>query len=243
MDKEILENRISNIEKKIERKENTIKNKYLLIDKKYKKLTSLGVSDLSNVKKSNSTDNIEINWIIYDIEKLQEDIKNGNKEIDKMKTTLESYKLQLKNETKNENIFLRDIPKFLIKMQNELVGEWDKWDTEKQNQIKLDYKSLGYIECGKKYNRLELELIHKSKDEIHKDNVKISKSLILDFYNRVKHITGDIIDWNGIYCEQGTRGVTVLNGFVKGEKNVAEVKSIIAGGYNVQRLHIRVLVK
>jgi len=63
----------------------------------------------------------------------------------------------------------------------------------------------------------------------------------MDLYRRVKNITGEITDWSGIHAEVGTWGFTVLNGLVAGKQGKCAVESILAGGYNIQRLHVRVL--
>ena len=54
--------------------------------------------------------------------------------------------------------------------------------------------------------------------------------------------TGEITSWAGIHLEAGSY-CAVLNGYVEGKEGRARVESILAGGYNIQRLHIRVLVK
>ena len=66
--------------------------------------------------------------------------------------------------------------------------------------------------------------------------------MILDLIRRVKDITGEITDWSGIQATIGAQGFTVLNGYVIGKEGRARVESILAGGYNIQRLHVRVLV-
>ena len=80
-----------------------------------------------------------------------------------------------------------------------------------------------------------------SDDQIHAENEKAGKHLILDLLKRVTKITGPVTDWSGLYVTQGNMGA-VLNGIVIGEDGKARVESILAGGYAVQRLHIRVLV-
>lgn len=79
--------------------------------------------------------------------------------------------------------------------------------------------------------------------QIHEDNVKEGKKVILDLVNRVTKITGPITNWSGLYARPGNGGWTVLNGFVEGEDGKASVESILAGGYAIQRLHVRTLVK
>lgn len=60
-----------------------------------------------------------------------------------------------------------------------------------------------------------------------------------DFLNRIIAITGTIEDASGLYI--GLKGD--INGFVSGNKGSAEVQTIGAGGYAVQRYHFRTLVK
>lgn len=79
-------------------------------------------------------------------------------------------------------------------------------------------------------------------EQIHEDNLKSGKSLILDLLKRVTKITGPVRDWKGLELTRGNMG-SVLNGVVIGEDGKARVESILAGGYNIQRLHVRTLVK
>lgn len=62
-------------------------------------------------------------------------------------------------------------------------------------------------------------------------------SKLLDLMARVTKITGTITDAN-LYVNKGD-----LNGNVTGERGIANVYTIEAGGWNVQRLHLRVLVR
>lgn len=86
-----------------------------------------------------------------------------------------------------------------------------------------------------KYSQ-EMEL-SKTEEEFYKSNLKEVELFIVDLYNRVKAITGEVTDWANIHY-----GGKALNGFVTGENGTAKVESILAGGYNIQRLHVRVLV-
>jgi len=81
-----------------------------------------------------------------------------------------------------------------------------------------------------------------SDEQIHADNVKAGKQVILDLVNRVTKVTGPITSWSGLHATAGNGGWTVLNGIVEGEEGKASVETILAGGYNIQRLHARTLV-
>ena len=57
--------------------------------------------------------------------------------------------------------------------------------------------------------------------------------------NRVYNITGPVTNWSNITLQQSVQG-PVLNGIVQGELGKVRIESILAGGYNIQKLHIRV---
>ena len=79
-------------------------------------------------------------------------------------------------------------------------------------------------------------------EKIHANNQRDGENLILDLLRRVTKITGPVTDWSELYVTQGNMGA-VINGYVIGEDGRAKVESILAGGYAVQRLHVRTLVK
>lgn len=79
-------------------------------------------------------------------------------------------------------------------------------------------------------------------EQIHDDNVKSAKKIILDLLKRVTKITGPVVDWSNLNVTAGNGGFAVLNGIVIGEDGKARVESITASG-PIQRLHIRTLVK
>jgi hypothetical protein len=60
-----------------------------------------------------------------------------------------------------------------------------------------------------------------------------------DFLFRIEEKAGKILDASELRV--GNNGS--INGWVKGEKKSVEVETILAGGYNIQCLHYRVLVK
>lgn len=226
---ETIKDRIQNAESKIEKKQATIQKKSEWIAKKEMKIAKLSKE--------------EKQFAQWDIENWKNDIQRLNKEIAEIQSSLESYKQQLSGEIAKEEILLKDIPESMKRMQDELVEKWDAWDIDRRNRLKTEYKLLGWSEFHRKYKtRADYLFKDKTDEQIHNDNLQDAKCLILDLYYRVKRITGEIVDWSNIRAEQGTWGFTVLNGFVIGREGRCEVESILAGGYNIQRLHIRVLV-
>ena len=246
-----LKERIEKANQKIEKKQNTIIKKTAQIEKKYKALEKLGVEDPSNknaedfrhLQESEPERFHEIYWTYCDIKHLNEDITRGGKEIEATKKTLEKYEAQLAGEIEKESIFLTEIPEVFKSLIDELVTTWDAWDKDRRERLRKVFNELGSRECFKRgYTGADYEFRHITDEKIHENNTRDAKALILDLYSRVKDITGEVTDWSGIHATQGTGGFTVLNGVVIGKEGRAKVESILAGGYNIQRLHVRVLV-
>lgn len=241
-----LKERIEKSNQKIEKKQNTIVKKTAQIEKKYQALEKLGVTDPKDHDREEfrgSENWNDIYWIYCDIDSLKDDIKRGGKEIEATKKTLEKYEAQLAGEIKKENIFLTEIPEIFNNLVDELVETWNAWDKARRENTRKAYEKYGYKEFFKKgYTYTDYEFMYIDDEKIHNDNERDAKALILDLYYRVKDITGEVTDWGGIHPTRGTHGFTVLNGIVIGKEGRAKVESILAGGYNIQRLHVRVLV-
>lgn len=226
---ETLRDRIEKAKAKIEKKQNTIIKKTATIEKK-------------KIALENEIDVYERRGIESDIEWLEDDIKRLGKEIAATKETLAKYEAQLTGEIAKEEILLKEIPEIFNSLRDDLVAEWDRWDIDRREELKKQYRELGYKKFFERNTRAGYEFMYKTEAQIHAANVQDAKLLILDLYYRVKGITGEVTDWTGIETEIGTHGFTVLNGIVIGKEGRAKVESIYAGGYNIQRLHVRVLV-
>ena len=236
---ETLRERIENAKTKIEKKQNTITKKIATIEKKEQKIIKLGYDPKSN---RYEWDNDDARWLAFDIEHLKDDIERNEQEIEETKKSLEKYEAQLNGEIEKESILLKDIPESMKRMQTELVEKWDAWDIEYREVVRRQYHSMAYRDFFQKYNMSDYNLMYKTDEQIHNSNMQDAKELILNLYYRVKDITGEVTDWSRIRTNAGTWGMTVLNGIVIGKEGRARVESILAGGYNIQRLHVRVLV-
>lgn len=227
---ETLKERIEKKEAQIERKQNTIVKKEKQIVKKQAEIEKLGA------------DSKDARWLNSEIYWLKEDIRRNTDEIEECKATLEKYKAQLAGELEKEATFINEVPQAMKDLEARLVEEWDNSDKERRTFLIKKHKELGYTDFIKKYHYAGWEHMHTDDETFHKRNERDARFFILDLLNRVKDITGEVTDWSGIYLEQGNI-FPVLNGIVIGKEGQAEVESILAGGYNIQKLHIRTLVK
>lgn len=225
-----LKARIEKKQAQIERKYNTIAKKEKQIAKKQAELAKL------------TADSPEAKWIKSDIYWLEEDIRRGAGEIKECEATLAKYEAQLKGEQEKEATFINEVPQAMKDLEANLISEWDSNDINRREWLKDEYKELGYTEFMKKHHRAGYEFRYRTDEEIHKSNTKDARLFILDLLNRVKAITGEVTNWSDVYLTYGNT-FPVLNGYVEGKEGRAEVESILAGGYNIQRLHIRTLVK
>lgn len=235
-----LNDRIKNIEERINKKEKTIASKTKLLAKKEKIIVDAGydLNDRESIKQ-----NSQMFWVMFDIDNLKEDLVRLPKEIEELKKTLKNYQEQLVGQVDKENTYSTEVPEVLKALENELVEKWTAFDIKRKNQIQEAKRSLNYDEYRKMFSKYEFNVLaYKSDEDIRKDNEKDAKGMVMNLYNRIKDITGEITDWSGITLAPGARGSATLNGIVIGNKGKCKVESIYAEG-PVQRLHVRVLTK
>lgn len=176
------------------------------------------------------------------IEYCEREKKSALNSLEEAKKTLNNYKNQLEVEIQKENS-LDELPEMFNEFKESLINAWDEFDKAKRNKIKADMKEMSFRELKAKYGFGYSEKAMESDEHIHQENIKAAKNIILDLINRVSYKTGEITDFSGLRINANNQGFAVLNGIVFGKKGSAEVESILAGGYNIQRLHVRVLVK
>ena len=222
---ETLNERIAKAEEKISKKQKTIEKKTALIAKKTAQLEK-------------TTDKNDRMWIEIDIDRLEDDLKRLPKEIAETEKTLENYRTQLAGEVERQSSWIKEVPETLKKLHEELIERWDGYDIERRNFLNEKYNEMGYREFMKAYHLAGYEFLFKTDSQIHTENTRDAESAILNLLNRVKAITGEVTDWGRLEIRGG-----VLNGFVVGKEGRCVVETIGAGGYNIQRYHLRVLVK
>lgn len=122
------------------------------------------------------------------------------------------------------------------KMNGYFHKETYEWHGRKHEKSVKDRD--GELEYIKPYNNertLEEAMTKLAKDLKRESEIKYD-----DIIERTNRVVGKITDASGLHIGS-SRGE--LNGFIVGERGKAEVESILAGGYNIQCLHIRTLIK
>lgn len=206
---------------------------------------------LKKVEAKKATIVKKTNWIAsgkkdeWEIHWLKEDITRLEKEIVATEETIEKYKKQIDGAIEAENIF-EHLPVILKDIEKELCERWNVHDIARMHELREKYRNEVLDAPRKEYydrvrdfhhKHMDWRIKDKSEEEIMKDNAKGAHLYVLDLYRRVYDITGEITAWEDLHAN----GVA-LNGFVIGKAGRAEVETILAGGYNIQRLHCRTLV-
>mgnify|MGYP001591425975 CR=1 FL=1 len=147
-------------------------------------------------------------------------------------------------------IYYNAILKEMIKLEKECDktinaynNRWNLSEDDRKNLVK-DHESK--YEKSSNFQKMHGEIYynvfwHRSEYKKHlnkmldKEVNKKRQNLII----RIEKKAGNILDANGLYIADNGE----INGFIIGDIKTVEVKTIYAGGYNIQCLHYRVLIK
>ncbi len=168
------------------------------------------------------------------------------------RNTLAKYQKQLEAAEAKENT-LNEMPEVLVQFKNNLIERWDRYDEWKKETIREKYNNFDYHNQEERrsfYREMRetwgvnwYEFMYMTTEQIHKANVQAAETIVLNLLDRTVEFAGKITDCKGLRVDYDNQGYSIINGLVIGEKGKARVESIGAGGYNIQRYHIRVLVK
>lgn len=139
-------------------------------------------------------------------------------------------------------LFEAELPECLIGFRLHLVESWDAHDKAERDAIVEQgdaYWQEGHGSYGDYIRAVEL-----TDETIHDRNFRDATKMVANLLKRVEKAVGKVKSYSRLYVHNGNwlEGGSALNGFVEGENGSCEVRSILAGGYNIQRLHVRVLV-
>lgn len=233
---EILE-RINKAKLKLEKKESLLKKKIEKCEVEIKEVPNCYVK--MNYVRENYSEVYKESYLKYcEIES----IYNTSNDILDLKALILKYEEQLNKQQIKESKLVA-IPQVLTEFKNHLIECWNKYDKQRRENLKKTYKEIGYTEFFKKFTISDYDLISKSDKEIEKENEKASEQIILNMLSRVEEKVGVVTDCDGLHVSSDNLGYSVINGSVTGTKGSCYIESIGAGGYNIQRYHVRVLVK
>lgn len=181
-------------------------------------------------------------WAICDYNGTLDSVKRTESAIEDMNSTVSRWRERL-NKALTEAKEHNELPEILITVQNNIVTEWNRFDFEHRAHLKSEYAAMDYKDFIKKYTYSGYSFMRSTDDEIKKSNERSARALVLNLWKRVKDITGTVTDISNLSITGANEyeGIA-LNGSVIGKNGVANVESILAGGYNIQKLHIRTLV-
>lgn len=220
-----LNNKIQEIQNKIENITEKINKRVEVLRKIY-------------VKLSQTTDE-------YQRRHLKSDKESGIKKLEKMEQTLYKYVAQKKKLERTNIEVIPVIDEFLNtwkeKAKKEFIKEME--DFENLRDSRNQYSEEEYKKELEKFDKVTFYLMNMHPswriEELEKllEEEKLKK--LIDLTKRVNKICGKITNADDLLI--GNRGD--INGIIIGEKGKAEVRTIEAGGYNIQCFHFRVLIR
>lgn len=247
---EILKDRLQNAEANVAKREATIERHKAQLEKKIAKIAKVDWIDTDKLEdykynmearaRYEKETGSDLYWDICEVSSKQQDIKDSYKKLDELKAIVENWKEKVVKAELHEAVWSNEIPEAFKSYKDYLVQQWDEFDKKRRSRLREEYKTLGYKEFDKKYVgclQSVLSLKNATDEEIHKENERSANSLIFDLYGRIYKYTGKVVSWDYLTISQGH-----INGYVEGENSNVKVESILAGGYNIQRLHVRVVV-
>jgi hypothetical protein len=117
-----------------------------------------------------------------------------------------------------------------------------KYQREQLEEMRLDWKSVQERKVNfAGHTVLEMCKFREEDDRLaylNKELEREKKAKLLELVARIKGVVGVITDATGLYIKAGQ-----INGYVIGDKGKAEVRTIGAGGWNIQCFHYRTLIK
>lgn len=238
-----LRERMEKAEATVEKRKLTIERHKKAAEKKLQQMRAKGWEpDRSLYQNKRDNESWEAYWAVCEYEQKLEDIKGATDKLAEAEEIAANWRAKLEKQIELETKIAFEMPEVFRELKDELAKSWTEYDMERKSrwlEVRAKYQAgkLSREEYRKMYKYSQEMELSKTEEEFYKINLKEAELFIVDLYNRVKAITGEVTDWGNIHY-----GGKALNGWVEGKNGKAKVESILAGGYNIQRLHVRVLV-
>lgn len=238
-----LRERLEKAEATVEKRKLTIERHKKAAEKKLQQIKAKGWEpDRALYQNKWDNESWEAYWAVCEYEQKLEDIKGATDKLAEAEEIAANWRAKLEKQVELEDKIAHEMPEIFRQLRDELAKSWTEYDMERKSrwlEVRAKYQAgkLSREEYRKMYKYSQEMELSKTEEEFYKSNLKEAELFIVDLYNRVKAITGEVTDWGNIHY-----GGKALNGWVEGKNGKAKVESILAGGYNIQRLHVRVLV-
>lgn len=229
--------RLTKAQEKVEKTQKTIERHLAQAEKKKAIIEKNGWGFDRWAYTTSENRNEDAYWTICEYEGKLADAKNAEKKLEDAKQVVANWEEKLARAEAKENVFT-EMPEVFKQVKAFLVDAWVKYDIAERERIMALKKELPYKEFYKVVPYTRYASFCKTDDEFRKMEDKEATDWLIDLYNRVVYITGEITDASGIRW-----GGKCLDGIIKGKNGTAIVETIGAGGYNIQRYHLRTLVK
>lgn len=179
----------------------------------------------------------DLYWDFCDYESKLRDIKESTNKLAEAEQVVKNWQAKLDKQVALELTIANEIPEAFKQARAELVERWVAGDIRAREAMLQKKKELSYEEFRKIWTYTEEEALRHTDEEFRKIEEREADYWLLNLYNRVKEITGEVTD-----CRYLRWGGKCLDGYVVGKNGRANVTTIDAGGWNIQRYHLRVLV-
>ena len=229
--KERLDKALANVEKR----KATIERHKAQAEKKFQILKKNGLDDLD---RSAHRDDKDAFWMIVEYERKLEDIESATDKLEEAEQIAKNWLEKYNSKLAEESLIDNEIPDAFKEAKAELVESWVAYDIKQREAMKEFKATHSYQEFRKAYKYTEQDRLSKTDEEFRKIEEADANAWLIDLFNRVKKITGEITDASHIRW-----GGKCLDGYVVGKEGKAIVDTIEAGGYYIQRWHLRTLVK
>ena len=179
----------------------------------------------------------ELYWDICDVDDSITLVSDSYMKLMELKRISEGWREKYEKQIKLESTITFDMPEVFRECKEMLSTEWSIYDMAKRDEMRKLRKELPYEEYRKIYSYSRETSLDYSDEDIKKHNERYAEDYIIDLYNRVKKEVGEVTDWGNIYLNG-----KALNGYIEGKLGKVEVETILCGGWNVQKLHQRVIL-
>lgn len=233
-----LRKRLEKAQENVAKREATIERQKAQLEKKIKAAEKLGCNTETDTPRTYAGHgNDDKYWAMCDVESKREEIKDSKKKLVELQQIAANWQEKLDKQLKIEATYEFEMPAIFQQCKEDLAKDWTETDIRRREIMKKKRRELPWKEFRKAYSYNQEQEYGKTDEGFMRINLRDAELFIIDLYNRVKAITGEVTDWKNIHY-----GGKALNGYVVGKDGTAKVETILAGGYNIQRLHMRVLV-